>query len=168
MRYDETKVEDYFLQLDQTHTQSTVLTQAYPASGREPNPDRRSAGARHRHRDRRHADDGCARRRSPSADEVVGHYMRGPPSGRRRAPRSWSAARTGSRSTIDLGGMFAPRIGQHAAVGCARERGRASWAERLEAPRFLADGKRFIWTSERADFRNFYLYDLSAENSWRG
>jgi hypothetical protein len=89
--------------------------------------------------------------------------MRGPPSGRRRAPRCWSAGRTGSRSTIDLGGLFAPRIGQHAGQRCARERGRASWAKRLEAPRFLADGKRFIWTSERADFRNFYLYDLGGK-----
>jgi hypothetical protein len=50
MRYDETAVEDYFLQLDQTHTQSTVLTQAYPASGRERIPIADLLVLRHRHR----------------------------------------------------------------------------------------------------------------------
>ncbi len=33
MRYDETRVEDYFLQLDQTKTLSTTLVQAYPHPG---------------------------------------------------------------------------------------------------------------------------------------
>jgi dipeptidyl-peptidase-4 len=41
-----------------------------------------------------------------------------------------------------------------------RESRPGSWADG-EAPRFLSDGKRFIWTSERNDFRNLYLYDLS-------
>jgi dipeptidyl-peptidase-4 len=41
-----------------------------------------------------------------------------------------------------------------------RESRPASWASGA-APRFLEDGQRFIWISERNDFRNIYLYDLS-------
>ena len=29
--------------------------------------------------------------------------------------------------------------------------------------RYLGDEERFIWTSERDGFRNFYLYSLSGE-----
>src|SRR5262245_64152843 len=29
--------------------------------------------------------------------------------------------------------------------------------------RFMRDGKRFIWASERTGWRNFYLYDLSGK-----
>jgi len=39
----------------------------------------------------------------------------------------------------------------------------ASWAENLPTFRFLDDGKRFIWSSERSGWRNFYLYDVSGE-----
>ncbi len=42
-----------------------------------------------------------------------------------------------------------------------REEWPASWTENHPAMYFLADGRRFIWTSERTGWSNLYLYDLS-------
>src|SRR5581483_6330586 len=44
-----------------------------------------------------------------------------------------------------------------------REEWPASWTENSPEMRFLADGKRFIWASERTGWRNYYLYDLSGK-----
>src|SRR6266542_4343407 len=44
-----------------------------------------------------------------------------------------------------------------------REEWPSSWTENSPAMRFLKDGKRFIWASERTGWRNFYLYDLSGK-----
>src|SRR5206468_9131800 len=44
-----------------------------------------------------------------------------------------------------------------------REDWPASWTENLPVTRFLKDGKRFIWASERTGWKNFYLYDLTGE-----
>lgn len=154
MRYDEAKVEDYFLQLDQTQTLSTMLVQAYPhpgtmnpiadlmvydvATGQTKTLDVRE-GARF-------------------TDEVIGHYV-------------WAARWTKDGSEIlvrrtdrlqkhyDLAAC-SPATGKCRSV--VRESRPGSWAQGA-APNLLSDGKRFIWTSERTDFRNFYLYDLSGK-----
>jgi len=34
------------------------------------------------------------------------------------------------------------------------------WLNLNEGPRFLADGHRFLWTSERSGYRHLYLYDI--------
>lgn len=154
MRYDETKVEDYFVTLDQTQMFSTVLTEAYPHPGR-PNPvadlliydvvtgvtttmDVRGG--------------------APFSDDVVGHYI-------------WAAQwlKDGSeilvrradrlQKTQDLAAC-SPFTGKCRSV--VKESRPQSWAQ-ATAPRFLEDGKRFIWTSERNDFRNLYLYELSGK-----
>jgi len=44
-----------------------------------------------------------------------------------------------------------------------REEWLPSWTENSPAMRFLKDGKRFLWASERTGWRNFYLYDLSGK-----
>ena len=152
MRYDEAKVEDYFLQLDQTRTLSTVLTEAYPHPGTN-NPvadlmvhDMRTGLTK--------AMD--VREGATFANEVVGHYI-------------WAAQWTKDGNDVLV--QRADRLQKHfdlAACSAAsgkcrsvvRESRPGSWADG-EAPRFLSDGKRFIWTSERNDFRNLYLYDLS-------
>ena len=36
----------------------------------------------------------------------------------------------------------------------------STWVNVLEAPRFLKDGRRFLWLSERDGFAHLYLYDL--------
>ena len=44
-----------------------------------------------------------------------------------------------------------------------REEWPASWVTNSPPRRFLEDENRFLWTSERTGWRNFYLYDMSGE-----
>lgn len=44
-----------------------------------------------------------------------------------------------------------------------REEWPTGWVENSPTMRFLSDGKRFIFASERTGFRNYYLYDLSGK-----
>jgi dipeptidyl-peptidase-4 len=44
-----------------------------------------------------------------------------------------------------------------------REEWPTGWVENSPDKKYLADGKRFIWSSERTGFRNLYLYDLSGK-----
>jgi len=151
MRYDETGVDDYFLQLDQTRMLSSMLVQAYPHAGaRNPVADLMvydMAGGGIKRMDVR---EGAA-----FADDVVGHYV-------------WAAQWTQDGSSILV--RRADRLQKHFDLAaCSPTTGRCrsvvresrpeSWASEV-TPYFLKDGQRFIWTSERNDYRNFYLYDL--------
>jgi dipeptidyl-peptidase-4 len=154
MRYDETKVDDYFVALDQTKMFSSVLTEAYPHPGHaNPVADLlvydTATGV---------TTTMDVRQGAPFSDDVAGHYV-------------WGAAWTTDGSEIlvrrtdrlqksqDLAAC-SPRTGKCRTV--VRETRPQSWAQAAE-PRFLEDGKRFIWISERNDFRNLYLYDLTGK-----
>ncbi len=150
MRYDEKKVDDYFVTLGLTTMFSNVLTEAYPHPGKD-NPvadlliyDTATGVTK--------AMD--VRDGAPFSNDVVGHYI-------------WAAQWTKDGSEIIV--RRADRLQKHydlAACSPAtgkcrtvvRESRPQSWAQG-SAPRFLEDGKRFIWISERNDFRNLYLYD---------
>lgn len=154
MRYDEASVDDYFLQLDQTQTQSTVLVQAYPHPGAmNPVADLMVHDVATGETKRLDVREGA-----PFTDEVVGHYV-------------WAARWTKDGSeilvrradrlqkNIDLAAC-SPVSGKCQSV--VRESRPGSWAQ-VSAPTFLSDGKRFIWASERTDYRNFFLYDVSGK-----
>ena len=154
MRYDEGKVDDYFLQLDQTRTLSTVLTQAYPHAGAS-NPVADLMVFDFATGQTRRMD---VREGLPFSNKVIGHYI-------------WNAQWTKDGAAILV--RRADRLQKHydiaacdpatgACQSVVRESRPASWAQG-GAPRFLEDGNRFIWTSERNDFRNLYLYDLSGK-----
>ena len=154
MRYDEGKVDDYFLQLDQTRTLSTVLTQAYPHAGAN-NPVADLMVFDFATGQTRRMD---VREGLPFSNTVIGHYI-------------WNAQWTKDGAAILV--RRADRLQKHydiaacdpatgACQSVVRESRPASWAQG-GAPRFLEDGNRFIWTSERNDFRNLYLYDLSGK-----
>jgi len=154
MRYDETQVDDYYLQLDQTKMFSTMLVQAYPHPGRtNPAADLMvydvDTGATTRM---------DVRESKPFTNGVVGHY-------------AWAAQWTKEGSEVLIRRSDRLQKNQDIAACSAstgkcrsvvRESRPGSWAS-AAAPRFLDDGKRFVWTSERNDFRNFYLYDLSGK-----
>ena len=154
MRYDEREVDDYFLQLDQTKTLSTMLVQAYPHAGaRNPIADLEVFDFATGKTQRMDVREGL-----PFSDNVIGHYV-------------WNAQWTKDGSEILV--RRADRLQKHYDIAaCApltgkcrsvvRESRPATWAQG-GAPRFLDDGKRFIWISERNDFRNLYLYDLSGK-----
>ena len=155
MRYDESLVQDYFLQLDQTKKLSAVLTQAYPHPGSN-NP---VADLMVYDLDTGAVTRMDVREGKPFTNDVVGHYV-------------WGAQWTKDGSEIlvrradrlqkiyDLAAC-APSTGRCRSV--VRETRPQSWASGT-APRLLEDRKRFVWMSERNEYRNFHLYDLSGKH----
>ena len=154
-RFDESKVPDYFLQLDQTKLYSKADIEAYPKAG-QPNPIAEIyiydiAAKKITQVDVR---DG-----KPFEDAVVGHY----------AYRvSWSPVgkellfnRTNRRQNIMEFTAANPETGKCRVI--IREEWLPSWTENSPPMQYLKDNKRFIWTSERTGFRNFYLVDLSGK-----
>ena len=151
-RFDESQVRDYYLTMDQTRLQSTVDVEAFPLAG-APNPvvdlfvhDVST------HRTRRvDVRDG-----QPFADDVVGYYV---------YDVGWSPGgsellvhRTNRRQNVMDLAACSPSSGSCRTV--VREAWPASWVENAPAMQFLADGKRFIWESERTGWKHYYLYDL--------
>ncbi|MDQ8152827.1 MAG: DPP IV N-terminal domain-containing protein [Gemmatimonadota bacterium] len=154
-RFDENPVKDYWLQMDQTAVQGAVMIEAYPKAGTQ-NPivdlfvyDQVTGKTV-----RIDARDG-----KPLTDEVVGHYVYGitwSPDGSELLLR-----RTNRRQNVMEFAACSPTTG--ACRVLVREEWLASWTENSPTIRWLADGKRFIWESERTGFKNYYLYDLSGK-----
>ncbi len=154
-RFDESKVPDYFLQLDQTKLYSRMDVEAYPKSG-EPNPvvdlfvfdvaSRTSVKI-------------DVRGGRPFENDVVGHYV---------YRVSWSQdgkellfTRTNRRqNTMELAAAD-PATGACRVI--LREEWPTGWITENPTQVFLKDGRRFIWASERTGWRNYYLYDLSGK-----
>jgi dipeptidyl-peptidase-4 len=154
-RFDESTVLDYYLQLNQTKIQSTMDIEPYPKTG-TPNPvadlfiydvgtkQTLSVDAR----------DG-----QPFDDNVVGHYV---------YRVSWSRDgtellfnRTNRRQNVMEFTAADPASGKCRVI--LREEWPSSWTENSPAIRWLDDGRRFIWTSDRTGWKNFYLYELSGK-----
>jgi dipeptidyl-peptidase-4 len=152
-RFDEREVRDYYVAMNQTQIQTSLDTEAFPMAG-TPNPTV----------DLYIYD--VATRRSVRVDvrggkgldnDGVGHYV---------YRVSWSAdgrelifLRTNRRQNIMEVGAANASTGASRVV--LREEWPTGWV--MSEPRmvFLADGKRFIWESQRNGWNNFYLYDLS-------
>ena len=152
-RFDESKVPDYFLQLEQTKLYSKVDIEAYPKAG-QPNPvaDLFIFDAAAKTITQVDVRDG-----KPFDDAVVGHYA---------YAVSWSADgkellfnRTNRRQNIMEFVAADPATGRCRVI--IREEWPASWTENSPPLVYLKDNRRFIWVSERTGFRNLYLYDLS-------
>ena len=154
-RFDEKPVKDYFLQTDQTTVQGSVMTEAYPKSGTD-NPvvdlfiyD--VASGKSTRADVRYG--------KPLTDDVVGHYV---------YAVHWTkdgsellVNSTNRRQNVMEFTACKPETGACRVI--VREEWPASWTENSPGIRWLADGKRFIWSSERTGFENYYLYDLSGK-----
>jgi dipeptidyl-peptidase-4 len=154
-RFDESAVTDYFLQIDQTKLQSRMDIEAYPKAG-APNPiaDLFIYDLDTKKTVRLDVRDG-----KPFDNSVIGHYVYNV---------SWSpdgsellCNRTNRRQNVMEFTACNPETGKCRVV--LREEWLPSWIENSPAMRFLKDGKRFIWASERTGWRNFYLYDLSGK-----
>ena len=152
-RFDEKKVPDYFLQMEQTKLYSSVDTEAYPKSG-EPNPvvdlfvydiaTKTTAKI-------------DVRGGKPFDNDVVGHYV---------YRISWSPdgkellfTRTNRRQNILELAAANPSTGACRVI--LREEWPTGWIQENPAQVFLKDGRRFIWASERNGWQNYYLYDVS-------
>ncbi len=152
-RFDESKVPDYILQMDQTKLYSKADIEAYPKAG-QPNPiaDIFIYDAATKKITTIDVRDG-----KPFTDDVMGHY----------AYRvNWTKDssellfnRTNRRQNIMEFTAADPATGKCRTI--LREEWPTGWVDNSPDITWLADGKRFLWVSERTGFKNFYLYDLS-------
>jgi len=154
-RFDEGKVPDYYLQLDQTGIQDVLDVEAYPKAG-VPNPvvDLYVYDIASGNTVQIDVRDGQL-----FTDDVVGHYAYAvdwTPDG-----TELLLNRTNRRQNIMELTACSPETGKCRTV--VREEWPASWVDNTPTMRFLEDGKRFIWASERTGWLNYYLYDLSGK-----
>ena len=153
--FDESKVPDFFLQMDQTKLYSTLDIEAYPKAG-EPNPivDLFVYDVNSKKSTRLDIRDG-----KPFTNDVVGHYVYNiewTPDG-----REVTVNRTNRKQNIMEHAACSPATGKCRVL--IREEWPTGWVENTPAREYLSDGRRFVWASERTGFRNFYLYDLSGK-----
>ncbi len=154
-RFDESKVPDYILQMDQTKQYSKADIEAYPKAG-EPNPvaDIYVYDVAAKKSTQLDVRDG-----KPFDNAVLGHYV---------YHVAWSPDgkeilfnRTNRRQNILEFCGADPATGKVRVI--LREEWPTGWVENSPAITWLKDNKRFIWTSERSGFHNFYLYDLTGK-----
>jgi len=154
-RFDESPVPDYFLQLDQTKVQSRMDIEAYPKAGvNNPIADILIYDVDTKKTVKLDVRDG-----KPFDNSVVGHYA---------YTVQWSPDgsellfnRTNRRQNIMEFTAASPQTGKCRVI--VREEWPTGWTENHPAMKFLKDGKRFVWESERTGWKNFYLYDLSGK-----
>jgi dipeptidyl-peptidase 4 len=154
-RFDESQVPDYFLGMDQTKLQSTLDVEAYPKSG-VPNPivDLFVYDVATKRTTKIDVRDG-----KPFANDVVGHYVYDvgwTPDG-----SELTFNRTNRRQNVMEFTACSPETGKCRVV--VHEEWPTGWVENTPVLRYLKDGKRFIWSSERTGFNNYYLYDLTGK-----
>ena len=135
-RFDESKVPDYFLQMDQTKIQDAVDTEAYPKAG-APNPivDLFVYDVASKQSVKIDVRDG-----KPFDNSVVGHYVYAvgwSPDG-----REVTFNRTNRRQNVMEFTACAPATGACRVV--VHEEWTPSWVSNRPAMQFLADNKRFL------------------------
>jgi len=154
-RFDESQVPDFHLQLGQTKILSTADVEPYvKAGGTNPVVDLLIYDLATKRTVRADVRDG-----RPFDNSVIGHYVYGV---------SWTSDskellfhRTNRRQNILEFCAANPQTGKCRVI--VREEWPASWTENLPTIRWLRDGKRFIWASDRTGWRNYYLYDLGGK-----
>ena len=152
-RFDESRVPEFYLALDQTAIQDKLSVEPYPkAGGTNPVVDLFIYDVKTRTTVRVDVRDG-----QPWDNHVVGHYTYGV---------AWSPDgtqllfhRTNRRQNVLEFCAADPASGKCRVI--VHEAWPASWVENLPPMRFLQDGHRFLWTSERSGWKNLYFYDLA-------
>ncbi len=152
-RFDEKPVPDFYLQMNQTQVQDSLDVEAYPKPGK-PNPtvdvlvydvaSKRTVTIDVR--------DG-----KPFDNTAIGHYVYNvawSPDG-----KELMLNRTNRKQNVLELAACGPETGKCRAI--VHEEWPTGWIENRPQMRFLADGRRFIWESQRTGWNNFYLYDLS-------
>ncbi|MEO6864181.1 MAG: DPP IV N-terminal domain-containing protein [Gemmatimonadaceae bacterium] len=154
-RFDESKVPDYYIGLNQTKLHTTLDVEAFPQPG-VPNPivDLFVYDVAKKTTTRIDVRDG-----NPFDNSVIGHYVYHvgwSPDG-----RELTFNRTNRRQNILEFTACEPSSGKCRVV--VRDEWPASWVANNPEFQYLADGQRFIWESERNGFRNYYLYNMSGK-----
>ncbi len=153
-RFDESPVQDYFLQLDQTKIQSRMDIEAYPKAGTDnPIAEILVYDLESKQTVMLDVRDG----RPFSQNDVLGHYVynvRWSPDG-----SEVLLNRTNRRQNVMEFIACSPATTKCRVI--VREEWPTGWVSNRPQMRFLADNRRFIWQSERNGWNNYYLCDLS-------
>jgi dipeptidyl-peptidase-4 len=154
-RFDESRNEDYYLAVEQTKLQDRLSAVRFNMAG-TPNPE---VELMVYNLDTGKTSQIDVRSGQPFDNSTVGHYV---------YDISWSKDgaelifhRTNRRQNIMELCAGDPASGASRVI--VREEWPASWTDNSPPIRFLDDGKRFIWTSERTGWKNYYLYELSGK-----
>ena len=154
-RFDESKVADYFLQLDQGEIQDKLAVEPYPKAGtNNPIPDLLVYDLKSKKTTKVDVRDGQG-----FADDVMGHYV---------YRVSWSKDgkallfQRANRHQNKLEYVASdPETGKVRVV--VREEWPTGWVETNPELTFLADGNRFLWATQRDGWKNYELYDLDGK-----
>lgn len=152
-RMDEHAVPDYYVLLNQLGLQNVVDVEAYPKAGSaNPVADVLVYDLASRRTVTLDVRDG-----RPFSNDVVGHYVYG---------ISWAPDSTEVRlyrtnrlqNVLELAAC-APDGGRCRTI--VRETRPTGWVDYKRTMRPLADGRRFLWASDRSGWRNYDLYEFS-------
>jgi dipeptidyl-peptidase-4 len=154
-RFDESKVADYYLQLDQSKVQDRLAVEPYPKAGsNNPIADIFVYDLKSKKTVKIDVRDGKA-----FDDDVLGHYV---------YRVSWSQDgksllfQRANRRQNTLEFVAAdPETGKVRVL--VREEWPSGWVETNPEMRFLADGKRFLWATQENGWKNYELYDLEGK-----
>jgi dipeptidyl-peptidase-4 len=154
-RFDEGKVNDYYLQLNQSKVQDTLAVEPYPKAG-SPNPvaDIFIYDLNSKKTTRLDVRDG-----KPFTDESIGHYVYNiswSPDG-----KSLLFHRTNRHQNILELVASDPETGACRVI--VHDEWPASWVENNPEMRFLKDGQRFLWATSRNGWKNYDLYNLEGK-----
>lgn len=154
-RFDESKVPDYYLPMNQTKVQDTLDVEAYPKPGK-PNPvvDLFVYDVASKQTVQLDVRDG-----KPFENATVGYYVYGIEW--TKDGRDLLVHRSNRRQNVMELAACAPETGKCRAV--IREAWPTGWISENRDWRFLKDGTRLIWSSERNGWKNYYLYDLTGK-----
>ena len=158
-RFDESKVKDYYIQLDQTEVQVALDVEAYPKAGSDnPIADVMVYDVAAKKTVTLDVRDG-----KPFTNDVVGHYVYGmtPQTAWLPGGAEMLMSRTNRRQNIMELIACSPATTKCRVI--VREEWKTGWVDNRPQMRWLADRKRFIWESDRTGWTNYYLYDISGQ-----
>jgi dipeptidyl-peptidase-4 len=152
-RFDESPVQDFYLQLRQAQIQSALDVEAYPKAGtNNPIADVLVYDTVSKQTKTFDVRDG-----QPFSNDVVGHYVYN--ISWSRDGRELFMHRTNRRQQIMEFVACSPETAKCRVV--VREEWKTGWTDNRPQIRWLSDNTRFIWESERNGWTNYYLYDVS-------
>ena len=154
-RFKEKEAKKYYVLYNQTQIQDSVEIEAYPKVGAANLP----VDLLVYDLETRKTVTLDVRNGAPFSDDKVGTYLYG---------IEWSPDgtellfhRTNRKQDIMEYAAGDPITGKTRTI--VHEEWLESYTRNTPAMRFLEDGKRFIWASERSGFNNYYLYDISGK-----
>ena len=150
-RFDESKVKDYYVTMDEGQVQDRLDVEAYPKAG-APNPGVElyvyDIAGKTTTKIQTRFDDG-------SLAEYIYDVQWSPDGTKLLFNRTNRKQNNLQFCSADPGTGVARTI--------VEEKQTQSWAENHPEIKFLKDNRRFIWASERTGFKNYYLYDLDGK-----